>query len=825
MESAHHIGQLVGTIIGLLLIASITLAVSKKLKLPFTVLLVLVGVALSLVAEHGPSILHPIVDYDISPGVILFVFLPTLIFESAFNLDVKQLRSNLLPVLVLAIPGLIMSTVIIGLIVWIFTDINLAAALLLGSILSATDPVAVISLFKQLGAPKRLTVLVEGESLFNDATSIVVSRILLVVATAGYFSAETAFTGVVSFFTVFFGGILVGWLAGMMTGFVLGMVEGDAFIEISLTTILAYFSFMIAEDLFHVSGVMAVVAAGITMGSWGRAKISPSVAGYLEHFWEYLAYVANALIFLLVGLRVELGALIGSLEPLCWVLVAMLISRAMVVYSLVPLAALLPGVEPVKRSYQTVMFWGGLRGAIALAIVLSLGDFEYTDIFVAIVTGAVLFTLLIQGLSIERLIKHLGLDQLPLADRVARAEGLVNASHTALQRLPELQSGGLFSLRIAESMKTQCQNESEAQLRELEEMRTQELDADQERTLIFTRGLREEKHFYYQLFSKGHLSESAYRDLCHSVDIQLDSVRLGRPLPLYTIYPPQLTLVLRNVYRWVDTLFGFTGLPERWQISRIARDYEKAWGRYQASSHVADELAHLSEAQSIPESLVQEVRDTYRNWIQASRRRIDEIGELFPEFTASMQKNLAARLIIHAKKEVIAQEVESGTIAHGVGEKLLEDLEQQIRELRARDISQLKIDPSELLRKVPFFQGIPPEVFKGVAARLQSRNLPAGEIIIQQGEAGDSLFLIARGVIRVSRKDGDVEYDLATLMAGDFFGEMSLLHHDLRSATCRSVSPSALYELRRRDFDELSSQFPAIEKALAEADRARRLEG
>jgi CPA1 family monovalent cation:H+ antiporter len=825
MEAAHHVGQLVGTIIGLLLIASITLAASKKLKLPFTVLLVLVGIGLTQLAEHGPSILQPFVDYDISPGVILFVFLPTLIFESAFNLDVKQLRSNLLPVMILAIPGLILSTAIIGSIVWFFTDISLAAALLLGSILSATDPVAVISLFKQLGAPKRLTVLVEGESLFNDATSIVVSKILLGVATAGYFSSEAAFNGVISFFTVFFGGVLVGWVAALITGVVLGKVESDSFIEISLTTILAYFSFLIAEELFHVSGVMAVVAAGITMGSWGRAKISPSVAGYLEHFWEYLAYVANALIFLLVGLRVELGALVESLEQLCWVLIAMLISRALVIYSLVPLTSMLPSVEPVNRAYQTVMYWGGLRGAIALAIVLSLGEFEYADSFVAIVTGAVLFTLLIQGLSIEELIKRLGLDKIPLADRVARAEGIMHATHTALQRIPELQSGGLFSLRIAETMKQRCEKESEEVYHELEEMRSQELDISQERMLLFTRGLREEKHFYYELFSKGHLSESAYRDLCHSVDIQLDSVRLGRALPLYTIYPPQLTKFLRDMYRWVNALFGFTGLPERWQTGRIARNYEKAWGRYQASSHVFAELAHLYEAHSVPEELVQEVRDTYQNWIQSSRKRIDEIGELFPEFTNSMQEKLAARLIIHAQKEVIARKIESGTISHGVGEKLLKKLEKEIKELRSKDISHLKIDPSELLRKVPFFQGIPPDEFKGVAARLQPRNLPAGEIIIQQGEEGDTLFLIARGVIRVSRKDGEEERDLATLMAGDFFGEMSLLHHAPRSATCRSVSPCALYELRRRDFDELRLQFPAIHEALERTDRERKEAG
>ena len=179
MESAHFIATLVTTIIGLLVVASLTFALSKRFHLPYTVMLVIAGMLLAVLARYGPEFFHPIIQYTISPEVILFVFLPTLIYESAFNLDYRQLRQNILPVIFLAVPGLLLSTGFIGFIIHIFTPIDLVASLLLGAILSATDPVAVISIFKQLGTPKRLTVLVEGESLFNDATSIVVSRILV----------------------------------------------------------------------------------------------------------------------------------------------------------------------------------------------------------------------------------------------------------------------------------------------------------------------------------------------------------------------------------------------------------------------------------------------------------------------------------------------------------------------------------------------------------------------------------------------------------------------------------------------------------------------
>lgn len=821
MESGHHVGELVGTIVGLLLIASGTLAFSKRFKLPFSVMLVLVGIAFSQLAEFGPAFLQSVVGFDISPDVILFVFLPTLIFESAFHIDLRQLKSNLLPVLTLAVPGLILSTVLIGLVVGFFTPIDYAAALLLGAILSATDPVAVISLFKQLGAPKRLTILVEGESLFNDATSIVVARILMGVVAAGFFTTFTYLDGIKAFVVVFLGGVLVGWLAGLIIGFILGKVEGDPFIEISLTTILAYFSFLIAEEYFHVSGVMATVAAGITMGNWGRTKISPSVSGYMEHFWEYLAYVANALIFLLVGLRVELDALWNSLDLLGWVVLAMLLSRAVVVYGLVPLAGRLPGVEPVNRSYQSVMFWGGLRGAIALAIVLSLKDFEYAETFIALVMGAVLFTLLVQGLTIEKLVRWLGLDQPPLTDRVAQAEGLLASKVHALERIPELQAGGLFSARIAKQLSGQCEEDIGRFHSVLKELRSSELDREQERILLFVRCFAVEKNFYYDLFSKGHLSEQAYRDLCHSIDLQVEAVRLGSPMPPYTLHPPEGDPIRRFLYRLLETLFGFSRIPERLRIVHVARDYEEAWGRYQSCVNILAQRAQEAQLDPAPPEIVREIEEFYQHWLQAARERIDDTAAQFPEFTNAMQERLAYRLVVHAQKEVIESETRAGTIPSGVADKILAELAGMILELRGRDLVHFQVDPSELLRKVPSFRAMPPAEFGQVTDKLQQRTVTAGEIIIRQGGEGDSLYLIARGVVRVSVRGREGERDLATLMAGDFFGEMALLHKEPRTATCRAVTPCALYELRRDDFEKLCVVYPAIRDALEDADRER----
>ena len=216
MESGLHIAHLVAGIIVLLLIAAATLAVTEKLRFPFTVALVLVGLVLAELGDSYPDTFGAFEELEISSGLILYVFLPTLVFESAFHLDARQLRRDLVPVLVLAVPGLLVSTFIIGGLMALVMPIPFVAALLLGAILSATDPVAVISLFKRLCAPRRLTLLVEGESLFNDATSIVLARVLVGILAAGVVSTESVVGGMVDFVVVFVGGLLVGWLMKLL---------------------------------------------------------------------------------------------------------------------------------------------------------------------------------------------------------------------------------------------------------------------------------------------------------------------------------------------------------------------------------------------------------------------------------------------------------------------------------------------------------------------------------------------------------------------------------------------------------------------------------
>ncbi|WP_020682787.1 cation:proton antiporter [Marinobacterium rhizophilum] len=822
MESALHIAHLVAGIIALLLIAAVTLAVTERLRFPFTVALVLVGAALAEIAQSYPQALGPLDGIEISSGLILYVFLPTLVFESAFHLDSRQLRRDLAPVVMLAVPGLLVSTFIIGGVMALATPVSFSAALLLGAILSATDPVAVISLFKRLGAPRRLTVLVEGESLFNDATSIVLARVLVGILVAGAVSVQSVLEGVLDFVVVFAGGLIVGWLMALVTGYLLTLLQGHHFIEITLTTILAYTSFLIAEEVFHVSGVMATVAAALTFSGWGWIKVSPPVRAYLEHFWEYMAFIATALIFLMVGMQAEVTALLDAMPLLVWVILGMLLSRLVVVFGLMPLVERLPGAQPVGLGYKAVIYWGGLRGAIALAIVLSLPPFEYSAIFTTLVMGAVLFTLLVQGLSINALVHRLALDRPSLADRFARVEGNLLAKGRARSRIPELMEGGLFSGSIAQRLQLNSDRELLSIREELDQLRLAELDTNEERRLLYLRGFAEEQSLFIDMFNKGHICEAAFWQLRQRVALDLDTVRFQSNLEHIAFSTRQPSVLEQLRLRLLDRFGVLAGYAQRLRIRRVAKDYEIAWGRYQSCGRVLERFDELVEMESISPQVAAEVRQQYEAWHSAACTQLDQMAEQFPEFVADMQERLGQRLILLAEGEAIDEQLMRGTLPQGIAETLEHEMQAKLKQLRGAEIKKLRVEPSELLRKVPFLQDIPESAFAQLATRMRSVTVAEGENIITQGDTGYSVYLIARGVVRVIRKEGDVERQLATLMAGDFCGEMALLNQETRSATVKAVTPCSLYELRRDDLVRTLEEYPAIHAALEKAAQDRK---
>lgn len=393
----------------LLAIAASVALLAKRLNFPYTVALVLAG--------FGASVLGDLVAVDVSPEVMLTLLVPPLLFEATLHLPWAKLRADLLPVLLLALLGTAAGTLVLGALVHYSLDLPWAAALAFGALISATDPVAVVAFFKSLGTPKRLSVLVEGESLFNDAVAVVAFGLAVDVATGEEFTAGGA---IVDFLVVSAGGLAVGVILGYLVGETLLARIDDPVIETSTTLALAYGSYLLAEEAgsvvgrdFHFSGILAVVSAGLVVGTVGLKNTSPSTRLTLEHFWELLTFLVNSLVFLVIGLTITLSDLTDELVAVVIALVGVIVVRVALVHGLAELTARILPRRRIPMAFRHVMTWGGLRGAISLALVLTLTTEdlaqETVDTIKVMTFGVVVFTLIIQGTTITGLITRLGL--------------------------------------------------------------------------------------------------------------------------------------------------------------------------------------------------------------------------------------------------------------------------------------------------------------------------------------------------------------------------------------------------------------------------------
>ena len=390
-------------LIWLLLAASAIALLAERLRIPYTVSLVFGGLLLGalrlpvlspLQAGHRPDWL--------TPDVILIVFLPALVFEASVKIDVRSLIREFVPLFLLATLGVLMATLVTGYLVHWATGLPVLMALLFGSIISATDPISVLAIFKDLKTSARLSLLIEGESLLNDGTAVVLFQILLAGIVAGNLSIGR---GAGHFFLA----VLLGAALGSSLGYVASKITAtvdDPQIEITLTTIVAYGSYLLAHHL-HLSGVIATGAAGLMVGNLGVPKgMSPRTLAAMQSFWEYVSFVINSLVFLLIGLEVHMGALLHAWRPLLFAIAAVLVGRALSVYTLVPISNLFATRIPMR--WQHVAVWGGLRGALALALALSLDStLPYRNQILDMTFGVVVFSILVQGLTMKPFLRML----------------------------------------------------------------------------------------------------------------------------------------------------------------------------------------------------------------------------------------------------------------------------------------------------------------------------------------------------------------------------------------------------------------------------------
>lgn len=762
-----------------LMIGALVRYLLKGSQVPYTVALLLLGIGIGLLHRYDVfqqpnlSTLGQTLDLvaDISPHLIMFVFLPTLIFESAFAMEVHLFRRMFLQIAILAVPGLMLATSLTaGLAKWAFPwEWGWALCFMFGALISATDPVAVVALLKEVSSRKRLETLIEGESLLNDGTAIVFFTLFYgwVISDA---MLSTSFTlSAISISGQFLYVVTLGFIIGLITALLcilwLDKIFNDPMIEITLTIACAYAVFFIAESL-HVSGVVAVVVFALVMASIGRTRISPEVAGFLHHFWEMMAHIANTLIFLLVGILVAIRVPLNDLDAwqaLATLYIGILLIRGFSITVFIPLLKRI-GIG-INREKAIVLWWGGLRGAVSLALALTVAaddliPKELGDHILFLCAGIVVLTILINGSTMGLVLKLLNLNSLPPAKQatVDKAQNEISIELNAL--LPSMMDNQFLKGADWQEVKQQSQLQGISEIQQEVEITEQDLNTAFQRRLLET-----ERKNYWSQFEQGTLGKHATKRLVEAVEHALDGDPCIGPRPeLFKSWKiPAVFDHLRRNNRINQLLI-------RLYFNRLALGYDIARGFIQAQEALDSHIEALAPNPAAAKQVHQLVKENKL----LTQQRIESLRESFPEIIQQLQSQAATRLLLNRERSIIHQQLTQAVLDTPEAQRLLDDVEERMQALQ--NISLFDSDQQQkTISQISWAKTLSASTQEKLVALIEHDVFEQGQKIKNQGQTLNKLGVISRGSISTTQKD-QIRTQHHKKGPGETFASLSLLN-------------------------------------------------
>jgi CPA1 family monovalent cation:H+ antiporter len=576
-----------------------------------------------------------------------------------------------------------------------------------------------------------------------------------------------------------------------------------------MSIVVAYSSFVIAEHLLHVSGVMAVVASAITLGVLWVSRISQAATHVVRETWEVISLVSNSLLFLLVGLSVDMTGLLARIDIITVAIILVLLARAATIYSLVPATVKLFSLPQISMGERHIMWWGGLKGGLAIAIVLSVPtDLPGRDLLLNLTLGMVLFSLLINAPTIRPLIKKLGIDRLTEDERSELKQGLQDAGDKAAATLNLFYRNGLISRGTEQVVRKKTG--------ELFTTDTPVIAKEQGTRHLYITALRAEFNQLKYLHEIGLLQHYTYLDIRNNLQRDRERILAGegpgksmesRTASLLSRIENALLKRMRE-HDWAAWLLA------RYQNARLSQNLERNIAGIMICAEVLNMLEKHTEM-DIEQR--EQVAAIYRDRLARRKVRLSRIAEDFPEFYSRFETNLFTRVALAAARHYVGEEHHEGAI----GAKAYVHIERAIHKAMS-DLPPItnpapRLAASELLGTVPLLQGLSESLLNQLADLAKPVTFLQGDVIIGEGEHGDALYIITHGVVSVFRNGNQV----AELRDGDFFGEMALLGDQVRTATVKAKISSTLLRLRRRDVMKFADNEPELKNRLEVAGRNR----
>ena len=810
-------------IAALLVVVGFCQPLAAYLKLPPPVLLGVVGVTLggfpAVLSQLGWSTRSDpfadiFVELPVSSAIFIYVFLPLLVFEAGIVTDVRRTLEDAAPILLLAIVATLITTAVIGLALWPLAGVSLVVCLLLGAVVATTDPAAVIAIFRDVGAPARLTRLVEGEALLNDAAAISLFAVLLgMIVTA---REPNIGSGLSEFFLSFIGGGLLGLFAGRALLGVIAWVRDDRLAEATLTLALAYGVFIAAERLFHVSGVVAVLGSGLAVSALGRSRITPYNWSFLTDLWDQIAFWARSLVFILASILVP--RLLGDIGLHDLLLVAVLVAaalaaRILVLFVLVPPLEFFKLTQPISSAYKLAMTWGGLRGALTLVLALAATENptltpEVKRFVAVLATGLVLFTLFVNGTTLRLVIALLGLDRLSPRNQVLRdlvlalsyAEVCDSVRHIA-------QDHALAASAVEQVVKPYQTWIAAANARDAAERLT-----ERDRLAIALAALaNQERVLVLETRSDRIASPATVQALLRNADALVEGARAEGRLGYRRAAEAALSFPV--AFRIAYFIYRYCGIVrlladrlavrvELLLVARLLVDRLLGFNNQRLGSIFGERITELAG------EIIEHRRDGLADALDALRRQ-------YPDYVAALEVRFLRQSALRQEMVRYHALFEEGLIP----QELYDNLKRSMAgagAIEPRPRFDIGLDTHRLIQRLDILSGLDEPHLDRVAKLVRPRFTVPNERIIREGDRGDAVFFVASGAVEVALPARPVR-----LGSGDFFGEMALLSGRPRQADVTALTYCRLLVLRKADFERFMEANPEARAAINRVAAAR----
>ena len=684
----------------LLAIASWVYFLSVRTKFPYTVLLVAVG-AFILVPLSTLAPFSFLREFVLTPELLLYVFLPVLLFESAYNINTRRLFENILSISVLSVVSLVVSagvtaTGLYFLLPLVGIETPFLLCFLFGSLISATDPVAVLALFKEVGAPRRLTLLFEGESIFNDGTAVALFLVVLGIATGGWHGSSSVFFGIADFAIMVLGGIALGIGIGLVFVRAVDRARSNEFVQIALMIVLAHFTFLFSDFLsehlalfghkFHLSAIIATTMASIVMGNYGRAKILPRAQEFVEKFWIESAFLANSIVFLLIGfvfVALPISPVL-FIVPIAVAVLVVAVARAFSIYPVVWLLNKIGREEPIPLSWQHLLSWGSLRGALALTMALLVPDdlsfagwtFSATpkEFVLALTVGCIFATLFLKATTITRMIRSMRIDALTDLERAEIGEAGVLVRLRALERIGRFAEKGYIEKDIADTLKQEYEDALRKSCDRCHaEIRSEKSASVGERVLrLYMIGV--EKEMLDTLYDFGEVTERVYRRVSAKLALQYEYFEEGQ----MEINPSKEAS--DPLLRAIEKLRSFLHPKERKEAEEDLYLYYRTQNILSRSALRA--LRHIDAryAETVfGERATEKIQDIYETFLQQSLEKMQTVEKRIPEKAKILSEQFARRSVLQAQSDLLEELFRQSMMTPKVRLALAEEIEHEAR--------------------------------------------------------------------------------------------------------------------------------------------------